>query len=84
MKVMIADIVFWKGLKMKLSDNMTLLLTILLNVIKSVLVIIVFAYLSIHFNNIWIMLLAAVFCGGYSVKMNYKNKDEKEEDKNNG
>lgn len=67
---------------MKLSDNMVLLLGVLLNVIKDISVVGIFAYLSMHFNNIWIILLAALFVGGYNIKLHYK--DEKEEEKNNG
>lgn len=66
---------------MKLSDNMTLLLTVLLNIFKDVAVLSIFAYLCIHFNSIWIILFGLCFVGGYNIRLNYKNK---EEEKKNG
>lgn len=67
---------------MKLTDNMLLLLTVMFNIFKDVAVVGIFAYLSMHFNNIWIILIAALFIGGYNIKLNYK--DKKEEEENNG
>lgn len=63
-------------------DNLVLVLTVLLNVIKDIAILVVFGYLSYHFNNIWIMLLACLFTGGYNVKINYK--DKKKEGETNG
>lgn len=63
---------------MKLSNNMVLLLATLLNIFKDIAVVGIFAYLCIYFNNIWIILFAAIFVGGYSIKMNYKDKKEEE------
>lgn len=64
---------------MKLSDNMTIVVTVLFNVLKDLGVIGIFGFLSYHFNNIWIMLFALLFIGGYHIKMNSKevNDDEK-------
>ena len=66
---------------MKLSDNMTLLLGVILNIFKDVAVLSIFAYLCIHFNNIWIILFGLCFVGGYNIRLNIK---EKEEEKKNG
>ena len=67
---------------MKLTDNMLLLLTVMFNIFKDVAIVGIFAYLSMHFNNILIILIAALFIGGYNIKLNYK--DKKEEEENNG
>ena len=49
-------------------DNLALVLTVLLNIIKDIAIVAIFGYLSYHFNNIWIMLLACLFTGGYIMK----------------
>lgn len=69
---------------MKLSDNMTLLLGVILNILKDVAVLSIFAYLCIHFNNIWIILFGLCFVGGYNIRLNYKNNKEEGEEKKNG
>lgn len=66
---------------MKLSDNMTLLLGVILNIFKDIAVVAIFAKLCIHFNNIWIILFGLCFIGGYNIRLNIK---EKEEEKKNG
>lgn len=65
-------------------DNLVLILTVLLNVIKDIAVLIVFGALSFHFNNIWVMLLGCLFVGGYTVKINSKEKKTEGDDKLNG
>lgn len=59
-------------------DNLALVLTVLLNIIKDVAIVAIFGYLSYHFNNIWIMLLACLFTGGYNMKINYKENKKKD------
>lgn len=62
---------------------MTILLGVLLNIFKDVAVVAIFAQLCIHFNNIWIILFACLFVGGYKISMKYQDK-KKEEEENNG
>lgn len=66
---------------MKLSDNMTILITVLLNTLKDIIIVCIFAYLCYYFNNIWIILFAAIFIGrGYNLKINSKTKGEKKDE----
>lgn len=64
---------------MKLTDNMTILLTVMFNVIKDLGVLGIFGYLSYHFENIWIMLFSLLFVGGYHIKMNSKEVKDNED-----
>lgn len=58
---------------------MTILMTVLLNICKDVSIVAIFAKLCMYFNNIWIILFAVLFVGGYSVKINEKEKKGEEE-----
>lgn len=59
-----------------MKNNTLLAITILLNVLKDIAAVAVCGALAWHFNNIWIILFACLFTGGYSIKINEKNKKE--------
>ena len=57
-----------------MKDNTALVITILLNVLKDIAAIGICGALAWHFNNIWIILFAILFTGGYSIKWNEGDK----------
>ena len=63
-----------------MSDNTVLILTVLLNVLKDIFVVGLFGFFAYYVNNIWIILLALLFVGGYHVKINNNERKEKKDE----
>ena len=59
-----------------MKNNTVLVLTILLNVLKDIAAVGICGALAWHFNNVWIILFALLFTGGYSIKFNEKDKED--------
>ena len=59
-----------------MKNNTVLVLTILLNVLKDIAVVGICGALAWHFNNVWIILFALLFTGGYSIKFNERDKED--------
>ena len=61
-----------------MKNNTVLVLTILLNILKDVIAVGICGALAWHFNNIWIILFALLFTGGYHIKINERDSDKDE------
>lgn len=59
-----------------MKNNTVLVLTILLNVLKDITAVGICGALAWHFNNVWIILFALLFTGGYSIKFNERDKED--------
>ena len=59
-----------------MKNNTVLVLTILLNVLKDIAAVGICGTLAWHFNNVWIILFALLFTGGYSIKFNERDKED--------
>lgn len=67
-----------------MKDNTAIVLTVLLYVIKDVSVLALCSFLAWYFNNIWIILFAIIFMGGYSFSLKEtKEKTEGDEENEN-
>lgn len=62
-----------------MKNNTLAFWTIVFNVVKDLGTVGIFGWLSAHFNNIWIMLFALLFIGGYN--LTWHEGDEKKDDK---
>ena len=51
-----------------MKNNTLIALTIFLNVLKDIAAVGICGALAWHFNNIWIILFALLFTGGYGIK----------------
>ena len=60
-----------------MRNNTLIFLTILLNVLKDIAAVGICGALAWHFNNIWIILFALLFTGGYGIK--WKEGGDKDE-----
>ena len=59
-----------------MKNNTVLVLTILLNVLKDIAAVGICGALAWHFNNVWIILFALLFTGGYNIKFNERDKED--------
>lgn len=59
-----------------MKNNTVLVLIILLNVLKDIAAVGICGVLVWHFNNVWIILFALLFTGGYSIKFNERDKED--------
>ena len=59
-----------------MKNNTILVLTILLNVLKDIAAVGICGDLAWHFNNVWMILFALLFTGGYSIKFNERDKED--------
>lgn len=59
-----------------MKNNTLVALTIFLNIIKDIAAVGICGALAWHFNNIWIILFALLFTGGYTI--NFRDGDEKD------
>ena len=59
-----------------MKNNTVLVLTILLNVLKDIAAVGICGALAWHVNNVWIILFALLFTGGYSIKFNERDKED--------
>ena len=59
-----------------MKNNTVLILIILLNVLKDIAAVGICGALAWHFNNVWIILFALLFTGGYSIKFNERDKED--------
>ena len=63
-----------------MKDNNVLAFVAFCNLVKDIVVLLVFGFLSYHFENIWIMLMGAIFIGGIHATITSKSKDDEKED----